>query len=139
MNSDLERLERRLNADLQLLQALVDPRPTPLLKQRIVAGMAAALRASQRSPQRLGYPLLGAAAAVLLTLVGWYPAGSGRAESLSVDPETTIDRWVAALDHTSGLLSEDWMLYAGAEGSEDELDRLDELLNDLNSALELGT
>lgn len=140
MDRDLRQLERIVEREMRMLDALPAVTPGAELLARIRAAVrseARRVRAARR--RRAAWRGCSAAAAAALLLAGLRlvqpsPPETGPAAD---DPERRLDEWVAAVEESQRLLDEDGFCY-GPRSFDDEETRLDELLESLERSLNIG-
>jgi hypothetical protein len=133
MSTELDKLEREIDAKLTVLRALPAPLPSAMCVARVKAAVTAEgvrVRAAER--RRLALRLAGAAAAAVLLCV--LPRPAVVPASPAVDPEQVVTAWAAAFDRTGTQLTGtmDGLPRATLPADEEEAD---DLLPSFNAAL----
>ena len=144
MSGDFEQLERELEQEFAALAPkLATPAPRAVAVARTKAAVAAECQHMRRRRWLITLrPAIGVAAAVLLIVSFWTPAGSGTAAT-GVDPASALDEWVDAFDASGDQLAAmfeyDWLLDGGSDndnGTADPLDLLEDSLESFEQLME---
>ena len=134
MNDELSKLERDVEQELGLLRDLPPVTPGPSCVARVKAAVAAEAQRIARRRRLLRWTGtgIGAAAAVLLVVVGitlWHgrpPRATGS--------DAALTEWATAIDESNARLAS--LFSAASDTGEDENAELDELFRSLDESLQ---
>jgi hypothetical protein len=138
MSTEFDRLEREIDAELDILRAAPVPLPSAMCVARVKAAVAAECRRVKTAERRrMALRLAGAAAAAVLLSV--LPRPAVVPATPAVDPEQIVTAWAAAFDRTGTQLTGamDGLPRAALPANEEEADDLlrsfDAALNELEA------